>query len=293
MTIENGKFWEKSWNPIRVKGGGYFCTKISPGCANCWSEAFNLRFGNSLLFDNRQVEFVLDQRILEQPLHWKKPRIVAVQWLGDLFHKQIPDIFITYIWLEMSMNPQHTFLVLTKRPERMSQWCYNIQHLSIMDIKPIGLFADSFWPIPNLWLGVSVSTQQEADEKIPILLQTPAKHRFVNFEPLLEAVRPWDHSPDDCPTWYDGCNCQEGIDWVLVGAESGPGRRPMKLEWARNIVDQCKAAGVPLWIKQIEVGRDINPRPNKHGDVTWDVVTRVSHDMNEFPESLRVRQWPW
>ena len=82
MTIENGQFWEKSWNPIHVKGGGYFCSKVSQGCRGCWSEALNLRFGNGLPFDNRKIEFVLDQTILEAPFHWMKPRIVAVQWLG-------------------------------------------------------------------------------------------------------------------------------------------------------------------------------------------------------------------
>lgn len=85
MSKQDGKFWQKAWNPLHVKGGGFFCTKTSPGCQLCWSEALNKRFGNGLPFDNRQVEFELDQRILEAPLHWKKPRVIAIFWLGDLF----------------------------------------------------------------------------------------------------------------------------------------------------------------------------------------------------------------
>lgn len=262
MTVENGQFWGKAWNPLRVKGGGWHCTKVSPGCQNCWSEALNLRFGNRIRFDHWKVEFELDQRILEQPLHWKKPRVIATQWLGDLGHELIGDLFIKNIIFASEAYNWHKYLFLTKRIERLK---------NIFE----ELYSEDVRPYDNLWLGVSICTQKEADEKIPVLLKTPAVHRYINFEPLLGAVRPWDHSPDDCPTWYDGCNCQEGIDWVLLGAESGPGRRPMKLEWVRSIVEQCQSAGVPLFIKQLNING------------------KVSKDMNEFPEDLRVRQWPW
>ena len=263
MSTQDGKFWEKAWNPIHVKGGGYFCSKVSPGCRGCWSEALNLRFGNGLPFDNRKVEFELDQRILEQPLHWKKPRVIATCWLGDLFHEQIPDELRNPILSITTQCPQHRFLVLTKRAEMMNRYINKIKR---------GVIYPDF---NNLWLGLSICTQQEADEKIPILLQIPAAHRFVNFEPLLEAVRPWDHEPDNCPTWYDGCNCQEGIDWVLLGTESGPGRRPMKLEWARSIAEQCRSAEIPFWIKQIEVNG------------------KVSKDMADWPADLRIRELPF
>ena len=143
-------------------------------------------------------------------------------------------------------------------------------------------------PNPWLWLGVSICTQREADEKIPLLLQTPAVHHFINFEPLLENI------DFRCPTCkgtgfygdngpgikdnreYVACDIchNQKPDWVQLGSESGFGRRPMKLEWARNIVKQCKAAGVKIWIKQIEING------------------KIEKDMNEFPEDLKLRQWP-
>lgn len=275
MTIENGMFWNSSWNPIHVKGGGWHCTKISPGCLHCWSESMNIRYGNKRPFkdyiyhkDTKSIskesfEFVLDQRILEQPLHWKKCRIIAVQWLGDIFHEQIPNEFIYQILNEIGLSG-HTYLILTKRPKRMKE-----------------IFDDREMITPNLWTGLSICTQQEADEKMPVLLQTPAAHRFVNFEPLLEDVGNIEHYFFSSNERYEDINGQrrhvwdKSIDWVLLGAESGPGRRPMRLEWARNISEQCKDAGIPLWIKQL------------------DVDGKVEKDMNEFPEDLRIREFPW
>ena len=274
MSTQDGKWWSRSWNPLRVKGGGWYCTKISPGCSRCWSEAYNKRFGNGLPFDTREVEFVLDQRILKAPLRWKKPRVISVQWLGDLFHEQIPPELVDDIRRIIYLAKQHIFLVLTKRPAQMA-WFMSLHY---------GQFDAGHINSPNnLWLGVSISTQQEANEKIPILLQTPAAHRFVNIEPMLEeinfgyitnpAIGPTQNVLGDKYAVYQ--NNENIINWVLLGCESGPGRRPMKLEWARSIAQQCRAAGVNLWIKQL------------------DINGKVSKDMNDWPEDLRVRQWPW
>jgi len=151
------------------------------------------------------------------------------------------------------------------------------------------IFDDREMITPNLWLGVSICTQREADEKIPLLLQTPAVHHFINFEPLLENI------DFRCPTCkgtgfygdnrpgikgnreYVACDIchNQKPGWVQLGPESGFGRRPMKLEWARNIVEQCKAAGVKIWIKQIEING------------------KIEKDMNKFPEDLKLRQWPF
>lgn len=273
MTIENGQFWQKAWNPVHVKGGGWHCTKISQGCRGCWSEAINKRFGNGVSFSNQQVEFELDQRILEQPLHWKKPRVIAVQWLGDLFHEQIPDIFIKNVVFASEAFSWHKYLFLTKRIERLK---------SIFD----ELYSEDVRPYDNVWLGVSICTQQEADEKIPILLKTPAAHRFVNLEPCLESIQilKWlipgaDGLPEEIEKYHDW------VDWVLLGCESGPGRRPMKLEWARNIAEQCKAVGVPLWIKQLEL--------EDWAKSIYKAKTKVSKNMADWPEGLKIRQWPW
>jgi protein gp37 len=115
MSEIDGKWWSTPWNPIHVKGGGWHCTKISSGCDHCWAEGVNIRFGNGFGFlhgSSKMVEFVLDQRILEQPLHWKKPRIVAVQWLGDLGHEQIPDLFIKNIIFASEAYNWHKYYFL-------------------------------------------------------------------------------------------------------------------------------------------------------------------------------------
>lgn len=151
------------------------------------------------------------------------------------------------------------------------------------------------WPMKNLWHGLTICTQAEADEKIPELLKVPGK-RWLSIEPMLgpinlaiipnkyalgEGQRYYDplkrlawYATNDF-SYYDVCNCREGVDFVVVGCETGPHRRPCKLEWIQSIVDQCRAAGVLVFVKQIEIER------------------RVSHDMTEWPESLRVRELPW
>ena len=250
MSTQDGKWWQKAWNPIHVKGGGWYCTKCSPGCKNCWCYSYNKRFGNGASFDDLDFDsdffpgFELDQRILEAPFHWRKPQVIATCWLGDIFHEQIPISFVDEILEVIRQAKQHAFLVLTKRP----------QNFSGCDFK-------------NLWLGLSISIQQEANEKIPILLQTPAVHRYVNLEPMLEGID-LTNIGITVESDYRGLH---DLDWVLLGAESGPGRRPMKLEWARNIAQQCKAAGIPLWVKQI------------------DINGKVSKKMEEWEPDLRVR----
>jgi protein gp37 len=296
MSTQDGRWWSQAWNPIHVKGGGWHCTKISPGCAHCWAEVMNKRYGNGYddkssfegaYFDQRFFPgFVLDQRILEQPLHWKKPRIVAVQWLGDLFHEQIPSEFHDEILEIINRADWHKYLILTKRPQRLQDFILETSQSVGGDISR-----------DHVWLGISICTQQEADEKIPILLQTPAAHRFVNLEPMLEPINltridldkfraPMAESHfciNSLKSYPKGKDQRPRLDWVALGCESGPGRRPMKLEWARNIVEQCRVAGVPLWIKQID--------PNIIA--LWHPKTKVSKNMNEWAEIFRVRQWPW
>ena len=271
----------------------------------------NLRFGNGIYFtdqfiDKDKIEFELDQRILEQPLHWKKPRIVATQWLGDLFHEQIPYELINKVFAVIRLAPHHKFLILTKRPRRMQEFlttsgyadwgerrddiageCFEMQ----FEDKRSGLnrFTDNEmmiqpdeWPLSNVWLGVSICTQKEADEKIPILLQTSAAHRFVNLEPMLENI--WLPASSISKLSTGGITSNGGyspgkylktiIDWVLLGCESGPGRRPLKMEWAESIIRQCKAAEVPLFIKQL------------------DIKGKVEKDLSKFPNDLKIRVHP-
>ena len=212
---------------------------------------------------------------LDQPLRWRKPRKIFVNSMSDLFHPAVPDAFLDDVFAVMLGAPHHIFQVLTKRPERMHDYLQNpatpdrvalqawrdagmADHpVSLRDMK---VFLKFSWPLPNVWLGVSVEDQRRAQERIPLLLQTPATLRFLSCEPLLGPVDLTDFQP-----FHEICYCQEepngckprfsfgcpekGIDWVIVGAESGPQARPMDDDWVRSLRDQCQDADVPFFFK--------------------------------------------
>lgn len=229
---------DESWNPLKVKGGGYHCTKISEGCKNCYAEDFNRRFGNGVPYDNDPTEFVLDEKVLERPLRWKKPRRVFVCSMCDLFHEQVPLACIKQVYDVMVACPRHTFQVLTKRPERLA----NIE--------------GPRWR-KHIWLGVTVENQRYAAERILALLQIPAAVRFVSFEPLLEPIEIMKYK----------------VDWAIIGAESGLRRRPCKIEWVRDLVKQCDAVGVPVFVKQLSINGKVSKNPA------------------DWPEDLRRREY--
>ena len=214
----------KVWNPVSG------CTKVSEGCRNCYAERYAKRFWRDRKFTD--VQFHEDR--LDQPLHWKKPQRIFVNSMSDLFHPDVPIKIIAAVWSRMLYANHHTYIVLTKRPDRMSE------------IVP-QLFAE--WPsgkptiFENIWLGVSVENQKTADERIPLLLDTPALVRFVSYEPALGPVefergRFWLTIPGP------------HLDWVIMGGESGPNARAMHPDWARSVRDQCQAAGVPFFFEQ-------------------------------------------
>jgi len=331
-AIETGKYWDRAWS--LVEG----CTKVSPGCDHCWLQGMNHRFHRE-----GPVTFRADR--LELPLHVKKPTTWAI-W-SDLFHESVDwnDIYKTYII--MASCPQHTFMVLTKRPERAAKVLPDV----VFHLSRNGLSMPT-----NVYLGVTAENQEQADKRIPLLLQTPAAHRFLSIEPLLSPIDLTASYPDDyyhctscghhgidsvqrecincggrsenpdngncsvCDTGTMAEICPEcegndyktsnayalvgsfvkeyrmlpGIDWVIVGCETGPKRRPCNLEWIRAIRDQCKAAGVPLWVKGIEAprmcGAYIGGTFLQHTNAIGPV--HVSHDMAEWPEDLRIRQMP-
>jgi len=245
---------DATWNPITG------CSVVSPGCTNCYA----MRLAGTRLQHhpsragltdaskagpvwNGQVR--LNEQWLDQPVRWKKPRRVFVCAHGDLFHENVPDEWVDKVFRVMALSDQHIFQVLTKRPERMKDYIAAAN-------KRIG----SAWPLLNVHLGVSVEDQARADERIPHLLDTPAAVRFISAEPLIGSVdlRLLHHdgmTNIDALTGHHGVTlplkgrCPH-IDWVIVGGESGPGYRPMDLDWARSIRDQCKAAGVPFFMKQ-------------------------------------------
>jgi protein gp37 len=249
------------WNPVTG------CQKVSQGCKNCYAE----RIANRFWGERKFTDVWCHEDRLAQPLHWKKPRRVFVNSMSDLFHEDVPDEFITSVFMQMSSSKtsQHKFMILTKRADRMS-WYMNHWYEKggwVWAPSEVGKRAVSAWPLPNVWLGVSVEDQKAADERIPYLLKTPAAVRFLSCEPLLGPVDlskylmcqwtseevDWPksmHLPDGYPPKMKVARILPRIDWVIAGGESGPGARPMQIEWARSLRDQCQSAHVPFFFKQ-------------------------------------------
>ncbi|MDO8302239.1 MAG: DUF5131 family protein [Sedimentisphaerales bacterium] len=230
------KWWNKSWNPVTG------CTQISDGCKNCYAKSLANRFNGG----DFSVKMHPDR--LEMPLHWKKPQRIFVNSMSDLFHKNVPCDFIHKVLTTIWNCPQHTFLICTKRPENFLNFLrkYN----EGLDTVPI--------PLRNLHLGVTAENQEEADKRIPILLQIPATKRFVSVEPMLSPVLLKDSN----------------LDWVIVGCESGTNRRHIDNKHILSVIEQCKAQDIPIFVKQLEID----------GKVTDDVA--------KWPAELRVREYP-
>lgn len=249
---------DRTWSPVRG------CALVSAGCANCYAMKQAHRFsGVGKPYEGLTElgphgprwtgKITLVPEALDEPLRWKKPCRIFVNSMSDLFHEDVPDLFIVKMFAIMALAPRHTFQILTKRPERMSLFLGNTnirsfvmgEAWSMLGRLPKyehGDIQSRPWPLPNVQLGVSVENQQTADERNPLLLQTRAAVRFISVEPLLGPIQ----FPLPCKKsvfWT-------GLHWVIVGGESGPGARPMHPEWARAIRDQCVAAGVPFFFKQ-------------------------------------------
>jgi protein gp37 len=279
---------DKTWNPIRARnkatgGTGHYCVKVSDGCRNCYAETFQPRFKNPIRYaaqDRAMVDIFLDEKTLLAPLRWKKPRMVFVCSMTDLFAEWVPDDWIDQVFAVMALTPQHTYQVLTKRPERMRDYLVNdatywriscAQSRGGMGFAPgqINHENDAFqpWnrPLRNVWAMTSVEDQPSANARIPQLLATPAAVRGISLEPMLGPV---DLTNIDTMA-IKGCErinalTGEGMDflgtpvrtipnrihWVIVGGESGPGARPIFPDWAHDIRDQCSAAGVAFFFKQ-------------------------------------------
>ncbi|RJO72887.1 MAG: phage Gp37/Gp68 family protein [Myxococcales bacterium] len=271
---ENSKIeWtDSSVNPIRARNRkasktGHFCIHVSPGCANCYSERFQTRFGNPVRFaaqDASKVGMFLDEAALLMPLRWRKPRRIFWNSMTDLFGDWVPDDWIDRHLAVMALAPQHTFQILTKRPERMraymtdpgvAQRVYDqVCDLALTDARDITLvlIADpehephappgrrirlGVWPLPNVWLGVSVENQEWADRRRDDLAALAAAgwNTFVSYEPAL--------GPIDWRGW-------EFLRWLISGGESGPKARPSHPDWHRAARDFCAAHGIPYFFKQ-------------------------------------------
>jgi protein gp37 len=207
---------DATWNPIRG------CTKISPGCAHCYAETFAERFRG---VHGHPYEQGFDVRLvpgkLAEPLRWRTPRMIFVNSMSDLFHDDIPDDYICAVAETMAKAHWHHYQVLTKRSERMA---------AMLQTK-LGFVADR----PHIWWGVSVEDRRHGLPRIDHLRAAPVPIRFLSVEPLLEDLGLLDLS---------------GISWVIAGGESGPGARPMEVDWIRQVRDSCSRAGVAFFFKQ-------------------------------------------
>lgn len=226
---------------------GWHCTKASPGCAHCYAETLNKRWGTGRDYtpaNDRAVEWVLNEAELTTWLAYeraatlgkKPPMRMFIGDMTDLFHPAVPTAALRRIWGYMAACPHIIFQVLTKRPARMRE---------------VAVYNSENGPLPNVWLGTSVENQHWADVRIPALLQTPAVVRFLSMEPLLGGVDLAAYLWEDAgPAWAGANVADPGLGWVIVGGESGAGHRPFNPDWARAIRDQCQEAGVPFLFKQ-------------------------------------------
>lgn len=233
-----------------------------PGCDFCWAKDLHtMRHKAYLAGKHVPTQYakpfgeiqLLPERIY-QVLSWRKPRTIFWCSTADMFHNDVPFEFIDEMFAVMASTPHHTHLILTKRVKRMAEYCANERMKNWPDGTSSG--RPYQWPLPNVWLGISCSTQKDLDEMAPVLFQIPAMKRWISLEPLL--------GPVEIPPF----------EWVVIGSESGKNRRLCNIEWVRSIVRQCKEAHVALYVKQLDLGGKI--------------VT----DPKDFPKDLRIRQYP-
>jgi protein gp37 len=269
-----------TWNPVTG------CSKVSPGCARCYAERNSRRFGSTTkpwIEANAAENVVLHPERLAIPIHWKKPKLVFVCSVSDLFHPLVPESFIRDVWLTMAMSPQHTFQVLTKRPERMAEIVASIQETGVPGVH---LFSDDLWPLPNVWVGTSIENIRYT-WRADMLRRTPAAVHFISAEPLLgplyddemflgTPVRALEHPLWICDHGHlsnmilkseehgrrECLECRtrvrlvgrnlnlDDIEWLIIGGESGPGHRPMDPAWVSQLIERADIAGTAVNFKQ-------------------------------------------
>lgn len=273
MSDKTGIEWtDATWNPVTG------CTKVSPGCDNCYAETFSERFrGTPGHYFEGGFDIQLRPDKLDQPLRWKKPRRIFVNSMSDLFHKDVPDEYIAKVFAVMALAHDHTFQVLTKRHGRMHALLSSPSFPDRVAEQCDALMPEGYsfaWPLPNVWLGVSTEDQKWADIRIPALLDTPAAVRFISAEPLLGPIDLRNANGINAiePDWVGGPTAGTGcphplLDWVIVGGESGRNARPMHPDWARSLRDQCSEAQVPFLFKQWGEWAHVDRRDAREGDV--------------------------
>jgi protein gp37 len=329
---------DRTWNPVRG------CSLVSPGCTNCYAmRQAHRQSGESGAYEgltrlgpNGPVwtgSARLVPKALFEPLRWRKPQRIFVNSMSDLFHESLSGNDIARVFAIMAACPDHTFQILTKRPEVMLAWFKEGEDLAYAAGDALAhhrgwchAHQDREWPLSNVWLGVSVENQATADERIPLLLQTPSAVRFVSYEPALGPVDfdnrwfiNWTSGRKNGSTGPVTVGPRPAVNWLIVGGESGPRARPCDVAWIRSAVRQCRAAGVPVFVKQLgayiidrnDAGFDGGPGewPAMHvEDIEHDldgtrdgyqgapvrvhISNRKGGDPAEWPEDLRVREFP-
>jgi len=294
------QYLDYSWNPVTG------CTPIGTGCKNCWAQAMAKRLaGMGIAGYDKQNPFkvTLHPDRLDEPLSVKKPARIGVAFMGDLFHDNMPVDMIYAVLSVIESSPQHTYLMLTKRSYNAAKvitlqtYAGPVRKAGYDILGPQKYVPyNTGFPFRNLWLGTSISCQEDADKNIPHLLQVPAAVRYLSIEPMVGPVILEDYDKllgkphlgrrylrkTIIPPTRDTRTgerfpmkvVEERIDWVICGCESGPKRRPCNIAWIRDVVSQCKNAGVKVFVKQLDIGN------------------KVIEDINEFPEDLRIREYP-
>lgn len=317
---------DETWNPV------VGCRKVAMGCLHCYAEVMARRLAAHPKSHYRKTikdgewsgEVVLNPKVLSRPLHWKKPRVVFPVSMGDLFHGDTPFEYICAIFGVMAACPQHIFICLTKRAQGMLHWFHRIgakgpSTVAHSEVRACTLaaakilqkeFADYMgpgalgtipWPLPNVWLGVSASTQVELFKLWPSLKQCPAAARILSLEPLLEEVSLMPSMGRD-------------LDGVIVGGESGNRARECDVRWIRGIRDDCRRLGVSVFVKQLGScvsaampdARDPeplswpgSPRALPLSEPGGPSLARIrlndpkGGDMDEWPRDLRIRDLPF
>ena len=295
-----------TWNPLAG------CKEVSPGCTNCYAAVMAHRLaamgqrkyaGTTKKLPNGKVVWTnkinLHRPSLRIPLERKKPTMYFVNSMADLFHEDVPEEFIDEVFCVMGIAHWHTFQVLTKRADRLAD--YMSKRLKIEDWYDhwYSFSGESMafqdFPLPSVWLGVSVEDQQCADERIPHLLRTPAAVRFLSCEPLLGPIEFSDVTKRSDAVGQLGKKAMSGIDWCIVGGESGHGARPFIMDWGMSIIRQCKAAGIPAFMKQVGSNPFISEHVSAKGLTTscWGPIKDSKGGvMEEWPLDLRVREFP-
>lgn len=307
MGDKTGIEWtDATWNPL------VGCSIASLGCAHCYAMNAAFRLGRmaeeaealgkisptahykGLAYKSKAGQFLwtgevreAPESILLKPVTWQRPRKIFVNSMSDLFHESVPFETIDRIFAIMACCPQHRFQTLTKRADRMREYMTTPRrHGQILDAASKLPIRDgpkiashtAPWPLPNVWLGVTAEDQANWDARVPHLLATPAAVRWVSYEPAIGPIVPAlrDFGQGDNGSWPFTVEPHARIDWVVAGGESGPGARPFEDEWAENMLDHCRAAGVKFLMKQR--GSAKHPKTYK--------------DFASFPAALQVREYP-